>query len=428
MRECDLLGASAALGVGVEVLRDCEGGVMASVYFVTGKLGSGKTLTAVGKIREAFMRGVPVATNLDINLKEMLGRDKRNTRLYRLPDKPQVEDLMVIGSANKSYDTKKDGLIVLDECGTWFNSRTWNDKNRQKLIDHLLHIRKLGWDVIFIVQDISIVDKQARLALAEHTVFCRRLDRLQVPILSTAVSVLTLGQLKLKMPKLHVGIVKYGDNANSLTVDKWMLWGTDLYSSYDTKQMFRNNYEDGVYSVLPPYYTHGRYTVPYTLRNIMRITKIYLRKYSRFSVFAAGVAVSFAVFTLVGTPNMSTEPATAQAEAPRESLSDLLDGYRIESSMNPPNVAPSFVLVKDDVRLSSSQLYAKGFTAQSNGSLAQLRLAATVNHSKSCAREKGALYVMDNRKTHSFSFKNTKRILLRRRLAACALITHHALW
>ncbi|WP_324293838.1 zonular occludens toxin domain-containing protein, partial [Vibrio parahaemolyticus] len=56
---------------------------MASVYFVTGKLGSGKTLTAVGKIREAFMRGVPVATNLDINLKEMLGRNKRNTRLYR---------------------------------------------------------------------------------------------------------------------------------------------------------------------------------------------------------------------------------------------------------------------------------------------------------------------------------------------------------
>ncbi|EIJ0976088.1 hypothetical protein LH718_004594 [Vibrio parahaemolyticus] len=341
---------------------------MASVYFVTGKLGSGKTLTAVGKIREAFMRGVPVATNLDINLKEMLGRNKRNTRLYRLPDKPQVEDLMVIGSANKSYDTKKDGLIVLDECGTWFNSRTWNDKNRQKLIDHLLHIRKLGWDVIFIVQDISIVDKQARLALAEHTVFCRRLDRLQVPIISTAVSVLTLGQLKLKMPKLHVGIVKYGDNANSLTVDKWMLWGTDLYSSYDTKQMFRNNYEDGVYSVLPPYYTHGRYTVPYTLRNIMRITKIYLRKYSRFSVFAAGVAVSFAVFTLVGTPNMSTEPETTQTAVPRESLSDLLDGYRIESSMNPPNVAPSFVLVKDDVRLSSSQLYAKGFTAQSNGS------------------------------------------------------------
>ncbi|GAB7228797.1 zonular occludens toxin domain-containing protein [Vibrio rotiferianus] len=340
---------------------------MASVYFVTGKLGSGKTLTAVGKIREAFMRGVPVATNLDINLKEMLGRNKRNTRLYRLPDKPQVEDLMVIGSANKSYDTSKDGLIVLDECGTWFNSRTWNDKNRQKLIDHLLHIRKLGWDVIFIVQDISIVDKQARLALAEHTVFCRRLDRLQVPFLSTAVSLVTLGQLKLKFPKLHVGIVKYGDNANSLTVDKWMLWGTDLYSSYDTKQMFRNNYEDGVYSVLPPFYTHGRYTVPYTIRNIMRITKIYLRKYSRLTVFTAGVAVSFVVCSYVGvseSPTLSHEPAAESSEK----LANVLNGFTIESSMNPPNVAPSFVLVNDNVRLSSSQLYAMGYKAVSYGS------------------------------------------------------------
>lgn len=340
---------------------------MASVYFVTGKLGSGKTLTAVGKIREAFMRGVPVATNLDINLKEMLGRNKRNTRLYRLPDKPQVEDLMVIGSANKSYDTSKDGLIVLDECGTWFNSRTWNDKNRQKLIDHLLHIRKLGWDVIFIVQDISIVDKQARLALAEHTVFCRRLDRLQVPFLSTAVSLLTLGQLKLKFPKLHIGIVKYGDNTNSLTVDKWMLWGTDLYSSYDTKQMFRNNYEDGVYSILPPFYTHGRYTVPYTIRNIMRITKIYLRKYSRLTVFTAGVAVSFFVCSYIGVSESPIQSPVSMVES-SEKLTNILDGYTIESSMNPPNVAPSFVLVNDNVRLSSSQLYAMGYKAVSYGS------------------------------------------------------------
>ncbi|WP_319949787.1 zonular occludens toxin domain-containing protein, partial [Klebsiella pneumoniae] len=158
---------------------------MASVYFVTGKLGSGKSLIAVSRIRDALMRGVPVATNLNINLKEMIGRDKRNTRLYRLPDKPTVEDIEILGYANKSYDTSKDGLIVLDECGTWFNSRTWNDKNRQALLDRFLHIRKLGWDVIFIVQNISMVDKQAREGLAEHVVHCKRLDRMQIPFLST---------------------------------------------------------------------------------------------------------------------------------------------------------------------------------------------------------------------------------------------------
>lgn len=341
---------------------------MASVYFVTGKLGSGKTLTAVGKIREALLRGVPVATNLDINLKEMLGRNKKNTRLYRLPDKPVVEDLILIGSANKSYDTKKDGLIVLDECGTWFNSRTWNDKNRQKLIDHLLHIRKLGWDVIFIVQDISIVDKQARLALAEHTVFCRRLDRMQFPIISPLISLITLGQLKLKLPKLHIGIVKYGDNTNSLTVDTWKLWGTDLYSSYDTKQMFRNNYEDGVYSVLPAYYTHGRYTVPLTLRNIMRITKIYLRKYSRFTMFALGALLSFSIFSFIGNESTTVIESAQVHPADSEPLAELLDGFVIESAMTPPNGSPFFVLRKGDIRLSSSQIYDLGYSATALGS------------------------------------------------------------
>ncbi|EKO3910153.1 hypothetical protein GTU35_003234 [Vibrio fluvialis] len=340
---------------------------MASVYFVTGKLGSGKSLTAVGRIREALMRGVPVATNLNINLKEMLGRNKRNTRLYRLPDKPSVEDLSALGYGNKSYDVTKDGLIVLDECGTWFNSRTWNDKGRQALIDHLLHIRKLGWDVIFIVQDISIVDKQARLALAEHTVFCRRLDRMQVPFLSTLVWLLTLGQLRLPMPKLHVGIVKYGDNANSLTVDKWILWGTDLYSCYDTKQMFMNNYPHGLYSVLPSWYTHGRYTVTYTPRNLMRITKIYLRKYSRIAMFTIGAVLGAAVWQVSAPDPVQITQIEATPEQPTQNLKQLLNGYRIVSYSALPNSPIQFELAKNGLHLTANELRSMGFEVSSNG-------------------------------------------------------------
>ena len=39
-----------------------------SVYCVTGKLGNGKTLVSVGRIRDALKKGLRVATNLDINL------------------------------------------------------------------------------------------------------------------------------------------------------------------------------------------------------------------------------------------------------------------------------------------------------------------------------------------------------------------------
>lgn len=336
------------------------------VYFVTGKLGAGKSLTSVGRIREAFLRGVPVATNLDINLRFMLGRNKKNTVLYRVPDKPKLADLEALGCGNKSYDESKNGLLVLDECGTWFNSRTWNDKSRTDVINWFLHARKLGWDIIFIVQDISIVDKQARLALAEHTVFCRRLDRMQIPIVSSLVRVVSFGQLKIPLPKLHVGIVKYGDNAQSLTVDRWNLWGIDLYASYDTKQSFSDNYAHGTYRVLPSWYTHGRYTIPYTLRNIMRLTKIYARKYSRLTMFTLGALLSFVITQFV-EPEPLKQNIVSSSTIENDDFYQRLDGFKIVSMMNPPGQSPSFVLEKDNVNLSSSQLYASGYKAVSYG-------------------------------------------------------------
>lgn len=336
-----------------------------AVYFVTGKLGSGKSLTSVGRIREAFFRGAPVATNLDINLRFMLGRNKKNTKLYRVPDKPNLADLEALGKGNHTYDESKNGLLVLDECGTWFNSRTWNDKSRQDVINWFLHARKLGWDIIFIVQDISIVDKQARLALAEHTVFCRRLDRMQIPIISTLVRILSLGQLKLPLPKLHIGIVKYGDNAQSLTVDKWHLFGTDLYATYDTKQAFSDHYEHATYSVLPPWYTHGRYTVPYTLRNIMRITKIYFRQYSRPAAFVFGAILSFVLTQAVtpSAPEQQTQIAQTEASQPIETLD--LSGFKITSYMQAPNRPIYFEIDKDGHRLNSEQLAALGYNFKS---------------------------------------------------------------
>ncbi|WP_303314291.1 zonular occludens toxin domain-containing protein [Dickeya fangzhongdai] len=39
-----------------------------AVYVVTGKLGSGKTLVAVGKIQEKLVSGCKVATNLDLRI------------------------------------------------------------------------------------------------------------------------------------------------------------------------------------------------------------------------------------------------------------------------------------------------------------------------------------------------------------------------
>ena len=265
-----------------------------AVYFITGKLGSGKTLSAVGRIREYLAQGRPVATNLDLNLVQLCGPKAKTPVVYRLPDKPSVDDFETIGIGNTSYDESRNGLIVLDECGTWFNSRTWGDKERQLIINWFLHARKKGWDIIFIVQSIQIVDKQARLTLAEHVVYCRRMDKLSIPLISPLVKALT--GIRLTMPQIHFAVVKYGDQEHSLTVDRWWYLGHDLYSAYDTKQAFSDFYPHSTYQLLSPWLSRGRYMLPLTWSRAMRITKIHWKRFSRPVIagafFAAGVALA----------------------------------------------------------------------------------------------------------------------------------------
>lgn len=262
-----------------------------AVYFITGKLGSGKTLSAVGRIREYLAQGRPVATNLDLDLVQLCGPKAKTPVVYRLPDKPGVQDFETIGIGNTSYDESKNGLIVLDECGTWFNSRTWGDKERQLIINWFLHARKKGWDIIFIVQSIQIVDKQARLTLAEHVVYCRRMDKLGIPLVTPLVKALT--GYRLTMPQVHFAIVKYGDQEHSLTVDRWWYLGRDLYRAYDTKQAFSDFYEHSTYRLLTPWLSRGRYMLPLTWSRAMRLTKIHWKRFSRpvigGAMFAAGV-------------------------------------------------------------------------------------------------------------------------------------------
>lgn len=261
-----------------------------SVYIVTGKLGSGKTLVCVGRIREYLARGCRVATNLDIFMEHMA--DKANSLAYveRLPDYPTAESLTGLGSGNESYEEEKNGLLVLDECGTWLNTRAWaGDKGRQPMLDWMLHARKLGWDVLLIVQDLQIVDKQIRLALAEHLVVCRRADRLGVPFVSKIVKLFTGYQVT--FPKIHFAIVRYGSEQLSPVVDRWWYTGKQFYKAYDTKQIFNPFYDCGTYCTMPK-----RYLVP------QNVPKPPPRLSFAFKVAQVGIAL---VFERLGLLNRS---------------------------------------------------------------------------------------------------------------------------
>lgn len=250
-----------------------------AVYFVTGKLGSGKTLACVGKLRDYALAGRRIAGNLDLNLEHLM--HKRSKVVYtRVPDKPRVEDLEALGQGSEDYEENTFGALVLDECGTWFNSRNWNDKSRKGVIDWFLHARKKGWDIFLLVQDISQVDSQARAALCEHLVVCRRLDRLPVPGLRLLSRFFGT---RICLPKIHIAKVFYGDSPNnSLAVDRWIYRGRDFYAAYDTRQCFTDGHEDMgqseltdmrcTYTLLSPWITEG-YAYLANIERILRERK-----------------------------------------------------------------------------------------------------------------------------------------------------------
>lgn len=235
-----------------------------AIYLISGKLGSGKTLSAVGRIRDKLLAGCRVATNLDLKLENLLpphaGRyvkGRQPVNCVRIPDKPTVEDLELIGCGNEEMDESKNGIIVLDELAVWLNSRTFNDKARAPVIDWLLHSRKKGWDVYFICQHIEQIDKQVRQALVEYLVVCRRMDRIKIPFIGGLIKTLTGGLVSGNLPKVHVATVRYGTQPDAIKSDTWIYQGKDLYAAYDTRQVFSDSYSAGAFTYLPPWHLGG---------------------------------------------------------------------------------------------------------------------------------------------------------------------------
>ncbi|MBV1959845.1 MAG: hypothetical protein KUG53_03840 [Pseudomonadales bacterium] len=263
-----------------------------AVWFITGKLGSGKSLVAVSRAQEYISKGRIVATNVDLNLSKVCKRFNKTATVYRVPDKPTIKDLELLGTANKTYDEQKNGLLLLDECGTWFNSRSWNDKSRSDVLNWFLHARKLGWDIIFLVQDISIIDKQARVTLCEFLGTCTRFDRFKVPIVNMLVSPF-IGR-PVTFPKIHVCTVRAGQVANGIKVDRWVYRAKHVYQMYDTKQCFSDTYPHGTYQVLPPYYVNRNGQTEWNFKNIMRISKIHLKSWGKPALLASVAVIAIA--------------------------------------------------------------------------------------------------------------------------------------
>lgn len=233
-----------------------------AVYAVQGKLGTGKSKFCVWMAKQAMWAGRRVAGNLDIRVEKL--NPKKPGRYVRIPDKPTAFDLDSIGHGNPdSYDESLNGVLILDELGTWLNSRSFQDKGRADLLDWLIHARKKGWDVYLIVQDVVMIDKQVREALVEYSCNCIRMDKVKIPFIGWMIAQAgeALGAIfdtnRFRkwgyLPFFHLVVARIGQGANSVIADRWTYTGRDLHDAYDTRQIFRSDYEHGAFSVLPPW-------------------------------------------------------------------------------------------------------------------------------------------------------------------------------
>lgn len=389
-----------------------------AVYIVTGKLGSGKSLLCCWKIQEYLKRRCPVAANISLRLEHNNFCKPSNdySRVLRLPDMPTADDLINIGFGCDHYDEEKFGGIFLDEAGIWLNSRKWNSSGRTDLLEFFLYLRKRRWDLWLIVQNIDIVDKQIRAAIAEHVVYCSRSDRFQLPIFPKLIlNVLTVGLINfVKVPKFHSAICKYGVSKLSPTADTWYYRGEDYFNVYNTMQEFDSNYSAGVYSILPPLYTlrirayriakFREYLLslpsikppPCTTNKAMRLTKIYFKKMRFFFTFAlglflGGVGVFYALNSLSPSdssitvqnsksliPFVGSGSSTEQSNKSTD-YDALLKSAKIESIDYLPSVGRLYKFSSGDKKFTSRDLgakYAISFKSYYEVSVKNLKTAA----------------------------------------------------
>lgn len=221
-----------------------------AVYSVEGKLGTGKTKFAVWRAQLALAAGRRVASNVELRCDRLVRR--RRVTYVRIPDKPTADDLHAIGHGNpESYDEDRNGVLILDELGTWLNSRSFQDKGRAAVLDWLIHARKFGWDVYLIVQDAQMIDRQVRDALIEYAARCVRLDKVRLPLIGGWLNDLFGGRVGY-LPRLHLVSARVGYGAGSVVAERWQYRGDWLHDCYDTRQVFCADYPHGSHSVLHP--------------------------------------------------------------------------------------------------------------------------------------------------------------------------------
>ncbi|HEQ3512566.1 TPA: hypothetical protein VGS70_004708 [Vibrio parahaemolyticus] len=329
-----------------------------SCYFVYGTLGAGKGIFLARKIKEYLARGSRVATNVDL-FPDVLCPNTIEP-ISRIPSVFRLEDLDQLGRGCPEEEKKQLGGLFLDEGVFWLNSRDWNQKGRRELIQKLVMIRKLGWDIYIAVQDPESVDKQALNALGEHFICCTRLDHFRIPIFSTLYDFYKLVKTKGKQQSTSIlphinrasyrrGKTKQGNKPYYSETYR----PKDFFGTYDTNQIFQVDYEDlndkqvdmrASFSYLPGKTLNDWYAEPSTFTENNKRSGLYPRLLALFFFIVS----PFYVWSLVlkQDPETSQVTSSSQTTSPNNSQRQVVS--RVPDYLQGVYITGHIMIIRDD--------------------------------------------------------------------------------
>lgn len=150
--------------------------IMISAY--TGTPGSGKSLHSANRIYWRLKTGKPVITNFPINIPKNC---KKACHTY-VDNAYLTPDYLINYSRQLFGDSRvREGsiLLVVDEAQLLWNCREWKGEQRAAWTSFFTQHRKLGYDVIMIMQFLGMVDKQLR-CLVEYEEIHRKVSNMGI--------------------------------------------------------------------------------------------------------------------------------------------------------------------------------------------------------------------------------------------------------
>ena len=193
------------------------------IALYSGTPGSGKSLHCAEKIRSHLKFYTDVIGTFHINEKCLFKNSKYHytyVNIYSL-----TPSFLVAYARNHQLKKGVEGsfLLVIDEAQRLFNSRTWNNKDRNDWITFFAEHRHLGFDIILVSQNDRMLDRQIR-ALIEYEFVHRKITQFGIKGKLLSILVGNFCYIKMWYP------LKEKIDSNFFRADKRLF---DFYDSFE---------------------------------------------------------------------------------------------------------------------------------------------------------------------------------------------------